>query len=74
MFISVESMLAGGPDRGNKKIDKAFMKNFGIKAEDKIYLIDLVPKAPRIDITEGYVTYDLLRKRLFVISYGSLSL
>jgi hypothetical protein len=67
-------MLAGRPDRENKKLYKAFIKNYGIKAEYKIYLIDSVTKFPRIEITEGYVTYDLLRKRLFVISYGSLGL
>jgi hypothetical protein len=67
-------MLTGRPDRDNKKLYKAFIKNYGIKAEYKIYLIDPVTKAPRIEITEGYVAYDLLRKRLFVISYGSLSL
>lgn len=56
------------------KLYKAYIKNFGIKAEYKIYMMDLVSRAPKIEVSEGYVTYDLMRKRIFVISFGSLGL
>lgn len=70
MLRSIDTLLAGRPNKENLKLYKAYIKNFGIKAEYKIYLMDLVSKAPKIDIAEGYCTYDLMRKRIFVISYG----
>jgi hypothetical protein len=71
---AVETMLAGRPNREKMKFYKAYIKNFGIKADYKIYMMDLASRAPKIEASEGYVTYDLMRKKVLVISYGLLGL
>lgn len=57
----------------NKVLYKAYIKSMGIKAEYKLYYLDNSPTATYIIVYEGYATFDLLRKRVFVMAFGQIN-
>lgn len=45
----------------------------GIKAEYKLYYIDTTSNPGYIQVFEGYATFDMLRKRVFVMAFGAIN-
>ncbi len=45
----------------------------GIKAEYKLYYIDTTSNPGYTQVFEGYATFDMLRKRVFVMAFGAIN-